>query len=165
MKLRVALLCLGVALFGTVAAAVAGDPGAPKLKAAKQKSGPYHNQIHVNVGDQRRRVFVRVISTHDSLQQATITEGLAGPGDPEADYQIDWFRKDENVSHDIQTSGYEFNLKPDAKKLFHVKLRANVGNPDPFCLYTQVTVDQPPTGAVAGPFIAVNGPLDEVCVP
>jgi hypothetical protein len=164
MKLRVALLCLAIVLLTTAAAAVAGGPGTPVLKGAKKKSGPYSSELRVKVGDERRNVFVRVKSTHDATQTATLTEGRAGQGDPEADYHVDWFRGKKDVSHDMQTSGYEFTLKPNKPKLFRARLRAEANNPEDFCLYTNVQVDEPSTGTI-GPLIAVNGPSDVVCVP
>ena len=166
MKVRVALLSLVLLLvlgLGTTVA-TGGGPGTPRLTGAKKKSGPYEPKLRVKVRSNGRNVFVRVKSTYDSRQKAHMVEGLSGPGDPEADWQINWFRGDEDVSHDMQTSGYDFRLRPHKSKRFRVRLKPNVGGADPFCLYSNVQVDEPTTGR-SGPFIAVNGPIGELCVP
>jgi hypothetical protein len=166
MKLRAALFSLVVVLALGFAGAVAigGGPGTPRLTGAKKRSGPYEQQLRVKVRHKGRSVFVRVKSTHGSRQKATIVEQLAGPGDPQTEWQINWFRKDQDVSHDVQTAGYEFGLRPHKSKRFRVRIKPNVGGPDPFCLYSNVQVDEPTTGT-DGPFIAVNGPIGELCAP
>jgi hypothetical protein len=166
MKLGTAVFSLVLILALGVGATVAigGGPGTPRLTGAKKKSGPYEKELRVKVRQQGRSVFVRVKSTHDARQKATIQEGLVGPGDPEADWQINWFRRDQDVSHDVQTSGYDFRLRPHKSKRFRVKLKPNVASPDPFCLYSNVQVDEPTTGR-SGPFFAVNGPVDVLCAP
>jgi hypothetical protein len=165
MKLRaVFLLVVALALGLGATAAIGGGPGTPRLTGAKKKSGPYEKELHVKVRDKGRNVFVRVKSTYDARQQATIEERLIGPGDPEGDWQINWFRGENDVSHDVQTSGYDFRLRPHRSKRFRVKLKPNVGGPDPFCLYSNVQVDEPTTGR-NGPFFGVNGPVNELCAP
>ena len=164
MKLRAAVFSLVVVLALGLAAVASGGPGTPRLTGAKKKSGPYAKELRVKVLEEGRNVFVRVKSTHDKRQKAHMVEGIAGPGDPGSDWQINWFRGDQDVSHDMQTSGYDFRLRPHKSKRFRVRIEPNVGSPDPFCLFSNVQVDEPTTGRT-GPFIAVNGPLNELCVP
>jgi len=166
MKFRTAVfsIVLILALLVGATVAIGGGPGTPRLTGAKKKSGPYEKELRVKVRQQGRSVFVRVKSTHDARQKATIEERFVGPGDPEADWQINWFRGDQDVSHDVQTSGYEFGLRPHRAKRFRVKVKPNVATPDPFCLFSNVQVDEPTTGR-NGPFFAVNGPVDVLCAP
>src|SRR5262245_13635184 len=89
----VAVLALG--LRATVA--TGGGPGTPRLTGAKKKSGPYEKEPRVKVQDAGRNVLVRVKSTHGSRQKATIEEATVGTGDPEADWQTNWFRKDQDI--------------------------------------------------------------------
>jgi hypothetical protein len=153
--LCLAVLCAGLA----VAPAVAGGPGTPKVTGAKHKDGPYALTTHVKL-KRAKNVYVKVKSTHDQNQTATLTEGSVGPGD--ADYQVKWFRGDEDISHDVQTSGYDFTLKPEKAKIFRVRVKPEADSPRKVCLFSNVQVDVPSTGT-DGAFFAIK--RKNVCEP
>ena len=93
--------------------------------------------------------YVRVTSTYTSTQNAVLTEVSVGSAD---DYKFKWFRGNEDISHDVQTSGYEFELPAAGKRKFRVQIKPRVNNPGTACLYSNVGVDTPPfTPAPAGP--------------
>jgi hypothetical protein len=148
-----AILCL-LAFAGLVLAvpATAGGPGTPVLKGAKKKAGPYKRTLAVNV-QERKNLFVKVKSTADFKQTATLSEGAAGML---GDFSAKWFKGKKDVSHDVQTSGHEFTLRPNRPKLFRVRVKPEVDNPGPLCLYSNVQVTEPTTGAT-GPFFKING--------
>jgi hypothetical protein len=148
-----AILCL-LALVGLAMAvpANAGGPGTPVLKGAKKKAGPYKRSLSVNV-QERKNLFVKVKSTADSKQAATLFEGAIDMVD---DFDIKWFKGKQDVTHDAQTSGHEFTLRPNRPKIFRVRVKPAVGNPGPMCLYAIVDVTDPVTDGV-GPFFKING--------
>jgi hypothetical protein len=139
--------------------AIAGGPGTPKVTGAKQKDGPYALKQNVRI-KRAKSLYVKVKSTHDQNQTATLAQNVVGPGD--ADYQIDWFRGDEDISHDVQTSGYDFPLKPEKAKIFRVRVKPEADAPRKLCLYSNVQVDVPSTGT-NGAFFAIK--RKDVCEP
>ena len=134
------------------AVAPAGGPGTPKLRGAKHADGPFSRVVRVKV-TKPRTLYVLVKSDYDQQQLATLTEGGDGP-DP-GDFDTKWLRGDEDITHDVQTSGYEFNLPPRGKKRFRVRVKPVVSDPGNYCLFGNVQVDEPTTGR-DGPFFAIN---------
>jgi hypothetical protein len=161
MKVGILLSLVAAILVALAAPATAGGPGTPKLKGAKHKAGPYSGELRVRVKDSPRSVYVKVISTYSSSQDATITEGLVGN---EQGFLVKWYRGSNDISHDVQTSGFDFKLKPDHPKLFRARVKPLSAQPGKVCLYSNVQVTVPSTGR-NGPFFAINGPIDQVCVP
>jgi hypothetical protein len=149
-----AILCLLAlaGLFLAVPANAGGPAGTPVLKGAKKKAGPYKRTHSVKV-QQRRNLYVKVKSTANSKQTATLYQGAV---DMLGDYSVDWFKGKRDVTHDVQTSGYEFTLRQNRPRLFRAKLKPVVDNPGPLCLYSIVEVTEPPT-ATAGSFFKING--------
>ena len=162
MKLsRLLAVTLSVAVIAAIVVALpaaAGGPGTPRLKGAKARQGPYRSEVSVHV-ESARSVFVKVKSTADFQQDATLSEQTVGD---DADYNFKWFRRDLNISHDVQTSGFDFRLRAGAAKLFRVRVKPQVAGPDAVCLYGNVSVTNPTTGS-NGPFFAING--QDACVP
>jgi hypothetical protein len=149
-----AILCL-LALVGlvlTVPANAGAPAGTPVLKGAKKKAGPYKRSLAVNV-QERKNLFVKVKSRANSKQTATLLQGAV---DMVKDFDIDWFKGKQDISHDVQTSGHEFMLRPNRPKIFRVRVTPVVGSPGPLCLYSNVQVTEPPTGTV-GSFFKING--------
>jgi hypothetical protein len=151
------MAALGASLIAVPA--IAGGPGTPKVTGAKQKDGPYSLKTNVKL-KRAKNLYVKVKSTHDQNQTATISENRIGPG--ETDYQVNWFRGDENISHDVQTSGYDFPLKPEKAKIFRVRVKPEADAPRKMCLYSNVQVDVPTTG-INGAFFAIK--RKNVCEP
>jgi hypothetical protein len=144
----IATLTAGQALAG-------GGVGAPELDGATKKSGPWVQEQSVKVR-KARTLYVRVKSTHDAKQAVTITEET-DPTSGLDDYRRKWTFKGKDVSHDVQTSGYGFSLKPGTKKKFSVRVKPRVDDPRAACLYSSVAVDDPPSAAV-GAFFSINQP-------
>lgn len=152
-------VCVGlIAAALTALPAAAGGPGTPKLRGAKDREGPYKSELIVRA-ERPRNLFVKVKSTSAGQQDATLSEQTVGN---DGDYKFRWFRGGEDISHDMQTSGHDFTLGPDAARLFRVRVKPQVADPRRVCLYTNVTVTTPPTGR-NGPFFAING--RNACVP
>ena len=128
-----------------------GGPGTPKPTGAKHKDGPYSKELNVGV-HKPRNLYVKVKSTYDQPQDATITEQVAGHDE---DYHVSWFKGKTDLSHDVQTSGYDFTLRPATPRLFRVRVKPLVDQPRKFCLYANPTVTVPSTGTF-GPFFAIN---------
>jgi hypothetical protein len=136
-----------------VGSAGAVDPGQPLLDASLKKSGPYGADVFVK-SKHAKDAYVRVTSTHTSTQNAVLTEASVGATD---DYKFKWFRGNEDISHDVQTSGYGFGLPAAAKRKFRVQIKPRVNNPGTACLYSNVSVDTPPfTPDTSGAFIALH---------
>ena len=145
---------LALALVGALVAvpAMAGGPGTPITEGSKSKSGPW-KKVVFSKGLRTSKFYMRVTNTHSSDQTAVLTEQSVGPGVTE--YRFRWFKGKQDISHDVQTSGYEFSLPEGSKRKFKVKAKPREDRPKAACLYANVQVDDPTTG-VNGPFFALR---------
>jgi hypothetical protein len=149
-----------VAAAGLVAIAVAvpasAHRGEPVLaEAAKHKHGPWSTEelpVKIPAGD-KRSLYVRIKNTSSPShkQHLTLTEGTDG-GPP--DYHHDWFKGDEDISHDVQTSGYHFALKHGKTKRFRIRVKVT-DDSNPECLLASFHVE--PEASDVSPGFNVNG--------
>jgi hypothetical protein len=151
----VASLAVAILIAGSAGAA---EPGQPVLDSSLKKNGPFGGNVFIK-SEQAKDAYVRVRSTW-SDQTAVIREQVAGSGE---DYRFKWFRGNEDISHDVQTSGYEFELPGDGARKFRVQIKPQVNKPGKACLYTHVAVDTPPAVSTTGGFVALH--KQNACVP
>ena len=144
----VAFLAAAILLVGSAGAA---EPGEPILDSSLKKHGPFGNTVFIK-SKRAKDAYVRVSSTY-SDQNVVLTQALLGSGD---DYKFKWFRGDENISHDVKTSGYEFELPGAGKRRFRVQIKPRVNKPDTACMYVNVAVDTPPAVTTNGGFVALH---------
>ena len=140
-----------IAIGFVAASAGAGGPGTPITEGSKSNSGPWEQDIF-SKGKRPVTFYMRVTSTHDANQSGTLTELTAGNAD---NYKFKWFASKTDISHDVQTSGYEFSLPTGDKRKFKIKVKLRVNKPKFACLYANVQVDVPSTGD-DGPYFALR---------
>jgi hypothetical protein len=127
-----------------------------KAEVAKHKDGPWKHGAHVQIPTgEKKSLYLRIKNVTSPAQSldATLTEGTDG-GPP--DYRHTWFKGfagDTDISHDVQTSGYDFTLRHGKTKRFRVRVKAIDGS-NPECLVAQWEVV--PGGFTDNP-IEVNG--------
>jgi hypothetical protein len=151
----VAFLAAAILLTGS---AVAAEPGQPILDSSLKKNGPFGGSVFVK-SKETEDAYIRVTSTY-SDQTAVITQESVGSAD---DYKFKWFRGNEDISHDVRTAGYEFELPAAGTRKFRVQIKPRVNKPDTACVYTHVAVDNPPFVTTTGGFVALH--KSDACVP
>lgn len=152
-RLRVFLPPATAALVACLLAgiAMAGAPGI-NLKGAKRADGPYRELVRVNVTDPRN-LYVKAVNRSDDAIEATLSEQTFGPGSG-GDYEFTWFRGDTDISHDVQTSGYDFSIPSDKARKFRVRVKPDVPDPARVCLNPTMTG---PAFGGNDAFFAING--------
>ena len=115
-----AFLCAAVLAVALVAA---GGAQAGKdvfaVKVAKHKDGPYKVDIKSNIDPGETKSFwFRVRNTGDQSSQMTFDD--AGTSD-EIGFKTRWFKAGNNVSSEVEGSGYEFNIDNGQSKYFNAK--------------------------------------------
>jgi hypothetical protein len=144
-----ASLAAAILLAGSAGAA---DPGEPLLDSSLKKNSAYGGTPFIK-SKRTRNAYVRVTSTWND-QNAVLKEQGNGSS---ADYKFKWFRGSENISHDVRTSGYEFELPTEGtQKKFRVEIKPRVDHPGTACLYAHVAVDTPPATSTTGGFVALH---------
>jgi hypothetical protein len=115
------------------------------VRVAKDKDGPYREILSVNVAkNQTKNLWYRVRSESETdLKDLLFDDGLQKYLET---LRVKWFEGGDNVTHDVQTSGHEFNLKADASKYFNARVTAEKKNVEE-CLigravYPSVSLDQ-----------------------
>ena len=122
-------------------------PGDPKVQGAKSADGPFTaGDLEVDISH-NRRLNVKVTSTEDSPEPWTLHEGMCCAA-AEGHYDISWFKGDEDISHDVQTSGHEFTLNPDKPRRFLIRVKPQVNDPHKACLWPEVDQGAPPVDGV-----------------
>lgn len=148
-----AAIALAVFAMAMPAAAHRGEP--VLAQAAKHKHGPWKTGTHpVDIpAGQKRSLYVRIKNTSAPAhkQHVMLTEGTDG-GPP--DYHNSWFKDKKDISHDVQTSGYDFTLKPGQAKRFRVRVKVD-DDSNPECLFGSFHVESEVSDFSAG--FNVNG--------
>jgi hypothetical protein len=102
--------------------------GAPDLDVAKHADGPWRNHsvnVHMAQGE-TKTLYLRVKNTTDPPQgqDATLRDATPHPPGETPPYQVSWYRRDKDISDDVQTGGYDFSLRPHDPKRFRLKVTA-----------------------------------------
>lgn len=144
------LACLALAaLVLTAPPASAAPPFI--LKSAKKKHGPFTEATTSRplsvAGAQPKSVYFKAVSNGNS-HEVTLLD--AGEEDDPEGFQVRWFRKRQDISHDVQTAGYDFTLKFGKPVVFRAHVK-NVGSGPAFCLGGQVGAPY------VGQYFEVNG--------
>jgi hypothetical protein len=117
-----------VALIAAAMPALAhrGNPYA-RAEVARHKNGPWFPTsigVKVATGD-KKNVYVRIKNTTSGPKHRldmNLTEA-GGGGPPE--YHNAWFSGENDITHSVQTSGYDFKLKPEKMKRFRLRITAH----------------------------------------
>ena len=131
-----------IALLGAVAGASPAGAAKVRFTIAKQKDGPYQvhepgkGALHVNVDDPRS-LYVKALNKARSRKTVRLFEEACCAPNMD-DYSLDWFKGDQDITHDVQTSGHEFKLKPDRARRFRVRVKPETVTPGSFCLFPYV---------------------------
>jgi hypothetical protein len=151
------LACIALlALPGPVGAGISGPP---KVRLATKPAGPFKPSQNLNLPDGESKVrYVKVLSTADHKQDATLTEVQISSGGP--DYITRWFKGKRNITQAVSQGGFAFVLRQDAVRRFRVRIKAPVGA-DPICLIPSVDVQPDDVGSGATFFI--NGATQGTC--
>lgn len=139
-KLFAASFVLVVALVaGSVSVSAAkerrGDPF--EILAAKSKDGKYKEYQKVTLKSGKKHTyFWKVTNTHGSDLQLTFDDAATMDGAPNG-YRIYWFKgkkQKKDISHDVQTSGYDFTVADGKTKYFNAVVKAQASPASDFCL-------------------------------
>jgi hypothetical protein len=118
------------------------------VENAKHGSGPWKtNSQRVKIKQGKsKNLFVRIKNGSGATRSVTLNEdGAVGP----PDYHYSWFKGKDDISHDVQTSGYDFSLKGHKKKKFRIRATANNASAKD-CVFGRFSVDG--DGGVSGGF-------------
>jgi hypothetical protein len=100
----------------------AGPAG--KIKASKHEDGPYSGGTttdHMSVGE-TQDYFFKVVNRRDDRQAFSLESGV-----PEAPgYDRTWFKGNKDITTDVTTDGYEFEIGKSAK-IFRVQVTRSSG--------------------------------------
>jgi len=163
MKLRY----LSIAVLATLAALLVVPTGSSALiqnfdvKAAKKVDGNYKDgPTNASVQSGEAKLFFWRVENLSASDRSMIFDDAATDDSGGDDYTIKWFKGKQpkasrNISHDVQTSGFEFTLKAERRKFFTAKVKAKPGA-GILCLGGQAH-DDPVTTSDASYFF-VNGP-------
>jgi hypothetical protein len=155
-RLLVLAFAVALAVVAVAASANAHRGVFVRAEVAKHKAGPWKHGAHVQIPTgEAKNVYLRIKNVTSPAQSldVTLTEGTDG-GLP--DYRHTWFKGfkgDTDISHDVQTSGYDFTLRHGKTKRFRVRVKAIDGS-NPECLLAQWEAQ--PGGFTDNP-IVVNG--------
>jgi hypothetical protein len=121
----------GRILLGALAAAILALALAPSsqgrggffvVKVAKEKDGPFRNHLNrVIPNDETKSLWYLVKSKAGDDQPVFFYQE---PPDAPEDLKVKWFKGQNDISHDVQTSGHDFNLQAGKSKLFQARVRA-----------------------------------------
>ena len=121
----------GRILLGALAAAILALALAPSsqgrggffvVKVAKDKDGPFRKALNRVIPDgETRSLWYLVKSKVPDDQQVSFYEQT--PDAPEG-LKVKWFKGDQDVTDDVQTSGHDFNLSAGKSKYFQARVKA-----------------------------------------
>ena len=125
-SLAVALAGLAATLVTVLALATPAAAGTPPfvVKVAKDKDGPYKQGFtDVNLqGGQVKDFFFRVRNKEPEPFNNMRFQEIFGPAPDGMVYR--WFKGNTNITQEVQTSGYAFNLPGDGRRFFRFKAKA-----------------------------------------
>ena len=131
------------------------------VKAAKKADGNYKDGLtNASIEQGEKKLFFwRVESLSATDRTVRFDDAVTGDSGGE-DYKIKWFKGKKpkavkDVTHDIQTAGFEFTLKAEKRKFFTAKVSPKPGA-GPLCLGGQAQDDPITTSDAA--YFSVNGP-------
>jgi hypothetical protein len=143
---------LAVLLAAVATATAAQDP--VQIETALHKDGPWSTEgrnVHIPAGHSKN-LYARITNTsHPNHPQDITLKDLSGatPG-----YHISWFKGNEDISHAVQTTGYDFGLKHGKTKKFRARVKVT-DDSNQECLTGEFEVQ--PESTVAHAFFRVNG--------
>jgi hypothetical protein len=135
MKLRVTLISVLAALAAllTVAPAIQALSVNFEVTAAKKADGNYTDGIQsANVSQGKTKLFFwRVESTSLNDQPISFDDAATADSGGE-DYRIKWYKGkkpkgSKDISHDVQTAGFNFTLKAGKRKHFTAEVTPKAG--------------------------------------
>ena len=97
------------------------------VKVAKQKDGSYGSETKVNL-DKNETVTLWFRMKNVSPGQLSNSGFDDGDNKIPEDLSVKWFKGQTNVSHDVQTSGLDFEFKEDQVRYYQAKIRAEGNN-------------------------------------
>jgi hypothetical protein len=128
--------CLAAGLCALAAlalAAPAAEAGGLEVRVAKSADGPYQpsEQLRLNVAAGKTKTgYIRVLNKGIPTATLNLTQLIYPP--PPA-YKLRWFKGQRNITGDVRTSGFEFKLKPNARKTFRMRVTPK-DTPDEACV-------------------------------
>jgi hypothetical protein len=128
---RIALattVALGVLLGSTALPSAAG--GMPSLRISRNKDGPYGEIASANLGSVGdKHVFHLKAKNKNGGNESALLQEPVGPN---SSYSSKYIRNGNNITDDVQTIGYSFNIDAQAKR-FKVRVKVTTGPPAPDC--------------------------------
>ena len=155
-----AVLALSLAIgVGAASAGGAARLGTPfEVLLAKSADGNYKRSGSLNLDPKEKKtVFWSVESLASVDLDITFDDAITGDGAP-AGYRITWFKgkkQKKDISHDVQTSGYEYTIRAGKTTYFNAEVKA-LANPQPgFCLGGR---GGDPANGYESAYFGLNGP-------
>jgi len=92
--------------------------------------------------------YVKTINTTSERVSDHLTEDTFGS---QSDYKVQWFKGKTNITEDVQALGYAFGLRAGHARIFRVRVKPLVNDPEWLCLYantvgSKVAGDETPHG-------------------
>ncbi len=121
----------GRILLGALAAAILALALAPSsqgrgglfvTKVATDKDGPYRKEVNRVVPDDETRSLWFLVKSKDSEDLDLSLDEPNSEAHP--DLKVKWFKGQNDISHDVQTSGHSFNLRAGKSKYFQARVKA-----------------------------------------
>jgi len=132
MRARTTLVgCL--AWLGAVALSVPAEAANQiQLRLAKHEEGPYLARSPlINVSDSPKSAYFRLKNKTNHTQDVLAADDSFGSL---ANYEIRWYRGNQEITDEMQGIGSAFRLRPDRPKLLRARIKAPVADPGGFCL-------------------------------
>ena len=134
--IRKALTVTALTLVAALAPAGGAQAGSTQFvaKAAKEKDGPYKENVRVNVANgQKKSLWFKVTGKQESGQldlqfvDGESTDSLDG-------YKVRWFKHGDDVTSEVNGEGYPFHVSPGQSKYFNALVKRTSAAHAPFCL-------------------------------
>jgi hypothetical protein len=154
-------IAVAVAAFIVVPAVSARLNNELTITMAKHEDGPYSGMNPVvTVRHVARSLYFRATSFNTVSESVTLTDGSVVDPGHRHDYRIRWYKGKHDITTDTRGSGYDFNLRAGASKVFRAYVKPRVGNPGRLCLTALFHETAPHVQDRAGGFY-VNS--DSIC--
>jgi hypothetical protein len=133
--------------------------GAPfTILASKSKHGEYKSSLHAKLAPGEKHTFFWKVTNRHVTQQELEFDDAATGDNPSTGYKVSWFKgkkQKRDISHDVQTSGFEYVLPGGKSKYFNAVVKTDAKPQSNFCLGGQTGSTMIPY--YDGAYIGLNG--------
>ena len=114
------------------------DAGVPavRLRVSKNPNGPFKHTLNQDLaaGDVKN-YYLEAKNTTGSLIDAELRRSFSDAG-----YDTKYFRKNDNISNDVEGTGYHFPIKGGKVKHFRLRVKRQVVSNATGCTFTELNI-------------------------